>query len=213
MKKKYVEIKLWRFIFLIILLMLAMLGVIYRFLQLNIFERHFLLRQSNARIMRTVAISAHRGMIVDRNGEPLAISTPVDSVWINPHIFHANSYQLKKLSFILGLNVAYIKKQDAIKNKEFIYLKRRISPSYTKKIKKLKIDGLYFQREYRRYYPQSNVTAHILGFTNIDDEGQEGLELAYNKWLGGIPGKKEVLKDRLGHIIANIAEIKKTYPR
>lgn len=200
----------WRLYTLWLLLCVALAGLLWRLIDLNILERSFLLRQSKARILRKVNIPAYRGMITDRLGSPLAISTPVDSVWINPQEFHATAQQLQKLSKILHISISSIERRARkVGDRQFVYLKRGNPPFITQQINSLKIPGVNFQREYRRYYPEGEVAAHVVGLTNIDDQGQEGLELAFNKWLGGMPGKKEVLKDRLGHIIANVALFKK----
>ncbi len=199
----------WRQYTLASLLCVAVAGVIWRLIELNVLERPFLLRQSKARILRTVNIPAYRGMITDRNGAPLAISTPVDSVWVNPHLFHVNAEQLHAVSHILSIPSNIIKHKLA-KNKShhFIYLKRDNPPDVVKKLKALKISGIFFQREYRRYYPSGAVSAQVVGITNIDDKGQEGMELAFNTWLAGMPGQKKVVKDRLGHTIADVALLK-----
>ncbi|WP_423063057.1 peptidoglycan D,D-transpeptidase FtsI family protein [Candidiatus Paracoxiella cheracis] len=200
----------WRLYTLWLLLCVALAGLLWRLIDLNILDRSFLLRQSKARILRKVNIPAYRGMITDRLGSPLAISTPVDSVWINPEQFQATPQQLQKLSAILQIPVSFIQRRARkVGDHEFVYLKRGNPPFISDQIRALKIPGVHFQREYRRYYPEGEVTAHVVGLTNIDDRGQEGLELAFNKWLGGMPGKKEVLKDRLGHVIANVAFLKK----
>ncbi len=203
------KIRIWRFYFLIIFLLLALTGLIGRLVFLNIIDRSFLLKQSQARTLRIVTIPAYRGMIADRFNDPLAISTPVDSVWIDPQLFAPTAAQLHKLNRWLQLPAGYFKQRMALKQKEFVYIKRHIVPSLGNKIKQLRLPGLSIKHEYRRYYPDGEVIAQVLGFTNIDDKGQEGLELAYNKWLSGTDGKKEVLKDRLGHVISNIALLKK----
>ena len=192
-----------RFYFLIIILVLCLAALIWRMLDLSIHQHSFLQRQSDVRTIRVVDIPAHRGMITDRKGAPLAVSTPVDAIWINPQIFIATPQQLAELAKLL--HVSYHSLQSKINQKSsrsFVYLKRHVTPKLSDQIRALNISGLFFQREYRRYYPEAEVTAHILGFTNIDDRGQEGLELAYNSWLRGIPGKRKVLKDRLGHVVA-----------
>ncbi len=199
----------WRFYLPIIVLLLILLGLLGRLIDLGIISRPFLLAQSAARIIRTIEIPANRGMIKDRNGAPLAISTPVESVWINPQLFEANADQLKQLSHYLQLPISVIKTRAVKKDHhEFVYLKRAITPELAFEIKRLDIVGLYFQEEYKRFYPEAEVSAHVVGFTNIDDRGQEGLELAYNRWLQGVPGKKRVLKDRLGHIIDDLEIIR-----
>lgn len=199
----------WRFILLIVLLSFTVAGVFWRLIDLGVFKRPFLLRQSEARIFRVIETPAHRGMITDRFGKPLAISTPVDSIWANPKIFQATDQQLRELADLLKITPEKIRSDiDANKHRGFIYLERRLPPELMEKIKDLKIQGIFSQREYRRYYPDGEVSAHVVGLTNIDDQGQEGLELAYNSWLRGEPGKKEVLKDRLGHIIAEVSSLK-----
>ena len=200
----------WRLYLLILLLCVALVGLIWRLIDLSILKRNFLLRQSKARILRIVNIPAYRGMITDRLGMPLAVSTPVDSVWANPQLFKASSQQIHALAKILHISPSYIRRRIKLAgHREFIYLKRGNPPPVAQRVKALKIPGIFFQREYRRYYPEGEVASHVVGLTNIDDQGQEGLELAYNQWLSGTPGKKEVLKDRLGYIIVNIALIRK----
>jgi cell division protein FtsI (penicillin-binding protein 3) len=202
-----------RFYFLVIILILCLIALIWRMIDLGVLQRAFLQRQSNARAIRIVDIPAHRGMIIDRNGTPLAISIPVDSVWVNPQMFIATPEQLETLAELLHIPYHILQSKTSNKSKRwFIYLKRHINPNLSAKIKALNIPGLFFQREYRRYYPEAEVTAHILGFTNIDDHGQEGLELAYNSWLSGIPGKQKILKDRLGHTIAIINTLEQPQP-
>ena len=198
----------WREYLVSFILILALLGLIARLVQLNVIERHFLLQQSDARIVRVDTLSAHRGMITDQLGTVLALSTPTYSVWINPKYFSPTLAQLEALSLQLQIPVSVIEARAKYK-KGFVYLKRQNTPNLMARVKALKIPGLYFQTEYQRFYPEAEITAHILGLTNIDDQGQEGLELAYNSWLSGTPGKKEVLKDRLGDVIANVALLKK----
>jgi cell division protein FtsI (penicillin-binding protein 3) len=202
-----------RFIAVVIFLSLLALLLLLRLMDLSLRQRKFLLEQSQARILRTVEIPAYRGMILDSKGQPLSISAPVDSVWINPQEFSPKKGQLNSLSHLLQMaSSRIISKKEKYKHREFMYLKRNLSPEITKNIKALDISGLYFQREYKRYYPHGEVNAHVVGFTNIDDQGQEGLELAYNSWLQGASGSKQILKDRLGHVIANVAALKKPKP-
>lgn len=192
-----------RFYFLVVILALCLVALIWRMFDLSVCQRSFLQQQSDVRTIRVVDIPAHRGMITDHNGAPLAVSTPVDAIWVNPQIFIATPEQLTELSKLL--HISYSRLQNKINQNSgryFVYLKRHVTPELSDQVKALDISGLFFQREYRRYYPEAEVTAHILGFTNIDDRGQEGLELAYDSWLRGIPGKRKVLKDRLGHVIA-----------
>ncbi len=197
-----------RFRLVIIGLIILVCLLIARMVYLTVFERGFLLSQGDARSMRVINVPAYRGMIVDRNGEPLAISTPVNSVWINPQDFPTAYKKVYRISRLLGISVKRIYlllKRHA--KQEFVYLKRSIDPNLAQAVQKLSIPGVYLEREYKRYYPTSEVAAHVVGFTNIDDQGQEGLELVYNNWLQGIPGKEKVLKDRYRHVVAVLADI------
>jgi cell division protein FtsI (penicillin-binding protein 3) len=188
-------------------LLLAVL--VWRTLDLTVLNRQFLKGQGDARSLRVQDIPAFRGMIMDRFGSTLAVSTPVQSVWINPKEFNITKDQLKALSHILKLTpnslTNTIKKAST---KEFVYLKRQLPPDLVKKIEKLEIPGLNFQKEFKRYYPEADSTAQLLGFTNIDDQGIEGLELAYQDWLMGIPGKKSVVKDRTGRVVEELDILK-----
>ena len=148
-------------------------------------------------------------MIIDRQGSPLAVSTPVQSVWVNPKVFLAEKGQISSLAKLLHTSPQLLLKRIAkAKNKEFYYLQRQISPARAKKISELGIQGINLQEEFRRYYPAGESTAQLLGFTNIDDAGLEGLELAYNEWLAGHAGKKRVVKDRIGRTIDELGVVK-----
>ncbi len=180
-----------------------------RAVHLQVLNKEFLNHQADTRHLRTEKISAHRGTISDRNGEPLAISTPVDSVWANPRELARAVDSVPKLAGILGLDSQLlIRRITRSMDKEFLYLKRHLSPDQAAKVMALKLPGINVQREYRRYYPASEVTGHLIGFTNIDDEGQEGLEYAFNHWLAGESGAKRVLKDRLGRSVENVESIR-----
>lgn len=197
-----------RHILVVILLSLLFLGLIARIVQLMVLDRSFLLNQGLARSVRTEKIPAYRGMITDRYGEPLAISSPVESVWINPSEFSMEHPRVLDLFGLLHLSPEKIQKK--IKDnpkREFLYLKRGLSPELASQIHQFNIPGVNFQPEYHRYYPEGEITAHLLGFTNVDDEGQEGLELLYNHWLGGVQGKKKVVKDRLGRVVKEVSVV------
>lgn len=203
----------YRYYFIIALLLLCLIGLLWRLFDLSIVKRAFLQGQGDARTLRTVIIPAYRGMIFDRDGEPLAISTPVNSIWVNPQEFTATNVDLIKLSNLLNLSKNDLEKRiNKASDHEFVYLKRGVNPRIGDAVKALKIPGVYLQPEFRRYYPEGDVTAHILGFTNIDDHGQEGLELAYDQWLAGVPGLKRVLKDRLGRTIQDVDVLKPPRP-
>lgn len=204
---------IWRYWGIIAILLIAGAGLVWRMIYLTVLNREFLQEQGNARTLRVINVPAYRGMIRDRNGEPLAISTPVDAVWINPQAFNVDTPGVTQLASLLELPVGDIR-QRAAKNKtrEFVYLKRGIDPTLGQRVASLKIPGVFLQREYRRFYPEGEVAAHLLGFTNIDDKGQEGLELAYNQWLAGVPGRKQVIKDRLGHTVAEVKTLRVPHP-
>jgi cell division protein FtsI (penicillin-binding protein 3) len=189
--------------------MAGMSMLIWRSVDLQVLNKEFLQEHGDARAVRVVEIPAHRGMITDRNGEPLAISTPVNSVWATPHKVLMSAIDLAPLANLLEMNVEEL--EILLKDRfgrDFVYLKRHVDPVLSEKIAALDIPGISFQQEYRRYYPTGEVASHLIGFTNIDDIGQEGLELAYDEWLRGTPGSKRVLKDRLGRIVANIESIR-----
>ncbi|MGA7801765.1 MAG: penicillin-binding transpeptidase domain-containing protein [Gammaproteobacteria bacterium] len=199
-------------------LMLVLLGtafaaVVARDLYLQVIEKDFLQGEGDARQLRVVAIPAHRGMILDREGEPLAISTPVDSVWVNPKELNPAPRYVPALAKLLGLNIGDLRQLLAKRaDKEFVYLKRQIDPAVAHQVKELGAPGVYLQREYKRYYPAGEVTAHVLGFTNIDDVGQEGLELSYDDWLRGEPGAKRVIQDGRHHIIEDVDQLRAPRP-
>lgn len=199
-------------------LLLALLGLIvfalvWRAVDLQVMNRDFLQGQGDARHLRVLTMPAHRGMITDRNGEPLAISTPVDSVWANPKELALERERWQPLARLLGMDVAELRDRVMQRaDREFVYLKRHVDPALAQRVVALEIPGVSLQREYRRYYPLGEVAAHLVGFTNIDDAGQEGIELAYESWLRGTSGAKWVLKDRLGHVVENVAGIKEPDP-
>jgi cell division protein FtsI (penicillin-binding protein 3) len=192
---------------------LATLVLAWRAIDLHVFHKEFLQDQGDARYLRVVPIPAHRGMITDRHGEPLAISTPVDSGWVQPAAFTSAHADWPKLTKLLNLDLAQLQRTISQRQeREFVYLKRHISPDLAKQVMALEMPGVNLQREYHRYYPTGEVTAHILGFSNVDDRGQEGLELAYDEWLKGIPGSQQVLKDRLGRVVRHVEQIRKPLP-
>ena len=187
--------------------------LVWRVVDLHVFHKEFLQTQGDARYLRVEPIPAHRGMIMDRHGEPLAISTPVDSVWVQPAAFTTASKDWPQLAKVLKLDLSHIQRTVLQrKDKEFVYLKRHISPELARQVMALELPGVNLQREYHRYYPAGEVAAHVLGFSNVDDRGQEGLELAYDEWLKGVPGSQRVLKDRLGRIVRHVEQIRKPLP-
>lgn len=199
----------WRVYFVYAFLIVLLGALIVRLVQLNVVQRDFLLSKSDARIIRKVPIAASRGIIYDRNGVPLAITATVKSIWINPQIFNPSIEQLSELSKLLGISAGKIESLgDASTHKHFVYLKRRISPHVAKQIIDLKIPGLFAEKAYKRFYPNAEVDAQVLGLTNVDDKGQSGLELAFDNWLAGDAGLKRVMRDRLGQTISDLGMIK-----
>jgi cell division protein FtsI (penicillin-binding protein 3) len=195
----------WRFYLVLILFAAGIIIVGARLVDLHIFNHDFLSKQGDMRTVRTVTLPAHRGMILDRNGEPLAISTPVDSIWINPKEYFVEPQDIRPLAEILNINVSDLAKRlDANRKKEFLYVKRQQNPDIAQAVIELDITGVYTQREYRRFYPLGEATAQLIGVTNIDGTGQEGIELAFDQALSGQAGEKRVLRDRLGHVIENL---------
>lgn len=187
--------------------------LIWRMLDLTVLHRQFLQGQGNARSLRVIDIPAYRGMITDRNGTPLAISTPVESVWVNPKEFSPDEDQFMQLAKYLNLKPKELSRRVVnAQNREFLYLQRQLTPMLVKKIKSLKIPGVNFQKEFKRYYPDSDSMSQLLGFTNVDDEGIEGIELAYQEWLMGVIGKKRVIKDRTGRVIEELGVLKEPRP-
>lgn len=180
-----------------------------RLIYLTVIQRYFLQQQGDARAIRTLTIPAYRGVIRDRHGDPLAVSVPMRAVWVDPTHFQPTASELKQLATVLSMTPDAIRQQlTQASSKNFVYLKRGLSTSLDAGIQALKLPGLFLHTEYRRYYPQSAVTAHVVGATNIDDQGQEGLERAYNHWLQGKAGLKKVLKDRLRHVVADLGTIR-----
>lgn len=188
------------------------IALTWRMVDLTILDRQFLKYQGDARSLRVMDIPAYRGMIKDRQGVPLAVSTPVESAWINPKEFKISPVQLKHLSRRIGIpEKSILHKVNTAGQHEFVYLRRQLPPETARTISDLKIPGLFFQQEFKRYYPDSDSAAQLIGFTNIDDRGIEGLELAYQEWLRGTPGKERVTKDLRGHVIENLGILKESH--
>jgi len=191
----------------------AALALVARGIWLQVLDRDFLQGQGEARAVRTVPIPAHRGTITDRFGEPLAVSAPVDSVWANPQELLTVSSHFAELAQLLGISTLELKHMvEERKEKEFMYLARRIHPDLARSIKDLGLPGVALQREYRRFYPSGEVTGQILGFTDVDDAGQEGIERGMEKTLQGIPGSRRVLKDRLGRTVETVEQVSEPRP-
>lgn len=192
---------------------LCSVSLIGRAAYVQLINSDFYQKEGDARFMREIAIPTSRGMITDRNGEPVAVSSPVESVWCDPKELMKNPDRFPELAQALGEPLDSLTRRVSQKaDKEFMYLKRRINPDAAKTIVAHGVPGVYSQREYKRFYPQGEAMAHILGFTNIDDRGQEGLELAFDDWLRGKPGLKKVIRDQAGHIVENIDLVRAAQP-
>lgn len=198
----------WRSRVLFVLLLAGLAALLVRAVYLQGIHNGFLQQKGDARYGRIVEIHAHRGMITDRNGEPLAVSTPVESVWASPGDVEVSSAQISQLAQIVGLPAQEVKSKLADTSREFVYLKRQLPPEQAAKVVKLDIPGISLQREYRRYYPGGEVTSHLIGFTDVDDNGQEGIELALQGRLGGKAGTQQVIKDRRGYIVEDVASLR-----
>ncbi|NMW24730.1 penicillin-binding protein 2, partial [Rhodanobacter denitrificans] len=195
------------------LLGLASIGLVARAFDLQVVRKQFYQRQGDARFLREMPIPVSRGTIFDRNGEPLAVSTPMMSIWANPSEVLDNDERIPALAQALGVDADGLKAQLAQRSdREFVYLRRQMAPAAAQAVLDLGIPGINGQREFKRYYPSGEVTAHVLGFTNIDDRGQEGLELAYDDWLAGKPGAKRVIRDRMGHVVEDIEQVRAPKP-
>jgi cell division protein FtsI (penicillin-binding protein 3) len=190
------------------LLLAWFLVLIARALYLQGLNNDFLRQKGDARYSRVIELTAHRGMITDRNGEPLAISTPVESVWVSPKDFEITPDRIRQLSKILEMKESDVKSRFTHSQRDFIYLKRQVPPETAARVMQVDAPGVFLQREYRRYYPAGEVVAHLLGFTGVDDNGQEGLELTYQDWLAGKPGSRHVIKDRLGRIVEDVESVR-----
>src|SRR3989338_1161365 len=201
------ELPGWRATALFVVLLFGLFGLFGRGVYLQGIRNDFLQEKGNARYSRVIEVSAHRGMITDRNGEPLAVSTPVESVWVSPADVEADSRQVKQLAQILGMDVEEVKNRLSDASRDFVYLKRHLPPDQAGKVVSLNLPGISLQREYRRYYPAGEEAAQTLGFTGQDDNGQEGLELALQERLAGKSGSQRVIKDRRGHIVEDAGSL------
>lgn len=209
---KFKEANQFRFVFLVVCFLLLVLAVGTRAFYLQVLNAPFLLKQGDARVMRTETIPAHRGLIVDRNGSALAVSTPLKSLWVNPKELvgeeadDASSQKIRRIAQACGLVPSEFQTLlQKHKDKEFFYVKRKLAPQDANRIMLMGEAGLYSITEYGRFYPAANVAAHLVGMTNIDERGQEGLELSYNDWLLGKPGAKKVMRDLHGKRVKDLS--------
>jgi cell division protein FtsI (penicillin-binding protein 3) len=203
----------WRSLVVLSLVVLGAAGLAARAVELQLVDHGFLAKQGDDRSMRIAKIAAHRGAITDRYGEPLALSTPVDSIWVNPQELNDNIDQLPKLAKALKQDQDFLARRITSNlDREFLYLVRHMPPDQAARVKALGIPGVYLLREYRRYYPAGEVAGHVVGFTTVDDQGQEGLELGFDQLLNGEDGAKRVIQDMLGRYVENVESIRAPRP-
>ncbi|MGS2743156.1 peptidoglycan D,D-transpeptidase FtsI family protein [Halomonas sp. LS-001] len=202
-----------RFFLVVVAIILVACVLIGRVALLQVVDRPFLQSQGDARTLRHEAIPAHRGMITDRNGEPLAISTPVVTLWANPQELPEDAIQRIVLARELGMELdAFEARIARFSEHEFMYLRRHMTPDDAQRVLNLRTPGVYSQQEYKRYYPAGEVAAQIIGVTNVDDQGQEGLELAYQPYLSGHLGQRRIIKDRRGRLVRELGVVKEAQP-
>lgn len=189
-------------------LLLLWFGVLTaRAMYLQVWHNDFLQQEGASRFTRTAELPAHRGMVTDRHGEPLAISTPVESVWASPADVAITALQRRQLARLLDLDEPELRRKLAELDREFVYLKRHLAPEVAAKVVQLGLPGVGLKREYRRYYPAGELTAQLVGITDVDDRGLEGIELEYQDWLAGKPGSRRVIRDRLGRAVEDAESI------
>jgi cell division protein FtsI (penicillin-binding protein 3) len=197
----------------LMVLALASTALVVRAFDLQVVRKSFYQEQGEARFLRDLSIPVSRGTITDRTGEPLAISTPVESIWAQPALVLAARDRIPELARALGADADELEtKLTERAEREFVYLKRHLPPEKAADVLALGVPGVNAQREFRRFYPAGEVVAHVLGSTNVDDHGQEGLELAFDEWLTGKPGAKRVIKDRLGHVVEDVELLREPQP-
>lgn len=203
-----VRLPTWRARFMLFVFLAAFGVLVGRSVYLQALRTEFLQEKGEARYSRVLEIPATRGRILDRNGDALAISTPVRSVWAIPEDVRASPAQRRRLATLLGMTPGELEKRVSDAAHDFVYLKRQIPPELAAQVAELGIPGLYQHREFRRYYPGGETTAHVVGFTGVEDSGQEGIELAFQPSLGGTPGSRRVIKDRLGQVVEDVESIR-----
>jgi len=196
----------WRSKFVVAVIALGFVVLGARAAYIQVVNNHFFLHQGEVRYARTLELPASRGRILDRNGLILASSVPVPSFWAIPEDVDRDPAKLKELSRLLGIPWAELTKKLENEDKSFVWLKRQVDVDVAKKVTELGIKGIYQRKEYRRQYPEGEAAAHVVGFTNVEDQGQEGVELIFNKELGGKPGSRRVIKDRLGQVVEDVGD-------
>ncbi|PUE19861.1 cell division protein [Limnohabitans sp. MMS-10A-160] len=196
----------WRSKFIVAAIALGFLGLVARAAYVQVIANDFFLRQGEVRFARTLSLPANRGRVLDRNGMLLASSVPAPSVWASPEDIERDPVKLRELARLLQMSAAELDKKLKDEEKTFVWLRRQMDEPVVKEILALNIKGVYDIREYKRLYPEGEAAAHIVGFTNVEDQGQEGVELVFQKQLAGKPGSRRVIKDRLGRVVESVGE-------
>jgi cell division protein FtsI (penicillin-binding protein 3) len=197
----------WRSKFIVAALAVAFAGLAGRAAYVQVFGNEFFQRQGEVRFARTLELPANRGRILDRNGLLLASSVVAQSIWAIPEDVDKNHPKLRDLARLLEMPLPELKKKLANEDKTFVWVKRQVDEPVAKQIAALDIKGVYQRREYKREYPEGEAAAHVVGFTNVEDRGQEGVELAFNKQLAGKNGSRRVIKDRLGRVVEDVRDV------
>ena len=196
----------WRSKFVVASIALAFVGLAARAAYIQVFANDFFLKQGEVRFARTLDLPANRGRILDRNGLILASSIPAPSIWAIPEDVDLDKTQFQRLSKLLDLSATELRKKLADEDKTFVWLKRQVDDAVAKEIAAMGLKGIYQRKEYKRQYPEGEAAAHVVGFTNVEDNGQEGIELTFNKELAGRSGSRRVIKDRMGRVVEAVGE-------
>ena len=197
---------MWRSKFIVAGIGLAFVGLAGRAAYIQVFGNEFFQRQGEVRFARTLELPANRGRILDRNGLILASSVPAPSIWAIPEDVEASKSQLAQLAKLLEIPLSELNKKLGDDDKTFVWVKRQVDEPVAQKIAALGIKGIYQRKEYKRQYPEGETVSHVVGFTNVEDRGQEGMELLFNKDLAGHAGSRRVIKDRLGRVVEDVGE-------
>ncbi|MDP2431560.1 MAG: penicillin-binding protein 2 [Pseudomonadota bacterium] len=208
----HLDLQRWRMRLTLALLFGGFAALSVRAVYLQTWHNDFLNEEGEKRVQRVAPIPAYRGVISDRRGEPVAVSTPVETIWVNPRQADASPEQIKTLATILERDPKQLAHVFADKSKGFVYLERLLEPPKARQVMALNLAGVFSKPEYRRYYPAGEVMGHVLGITNLDDKGQEGVELAFQSWLAGEAGAQRVVRDRLGNVVEVLEQIKPPKP-
>ena len=197
----------WRSKFIVAALALAFLGLAGRAAYVQVIGNDFFQRQGEVRFARTIELPANRGRILDRNGLILATSVVAQSVWAIPEDVDKNDPKLREVAKLLGMPHAELKKRLSDEKKTFVWVKRQVDEPLALKVKELGVKGIYLRKDYKRQYPEGEAAAHVVGFTNVEDLGQEGVELTFDKALAGKAGSRRVIKDRLGRVVEDVRDV------